>query len=162
MHRAFVWLALFAACDRDESMMTIESLEARTGAIEKVFDAPDPSIRLHAATPEIEALKQHQTEILAAISEIEASLAAMQLIETPAEALTVGIPACDRFFAAYAKCIDEHVPESIRDGMRESLPKMVETMRDVAKKGDIETVSEICTDLQDDIRSGTEHFGCKF
>lgn len=76
-------------------------------------------------------------------------------------AAALGVPECDAYIAGYARCIDEHVPESSRASMRESLDATVlawrNTLTDPNLRGALE---QGCKAANESARLATASMGC--
>jgi hypothetical protein len=75
----------------------------------------------------------------------------------------VGVPECDEFIRAYAKCIDEKMPEPARKDLREALQEAADVFKEAAKiPGARSTLPKTCAEASKDVAETTAELGCEF
>lgn len=74
----------------------------------------------------------------------------------------VGVPECDAFLDAYARCIDEKMPAGSREGAREGLAALRDVWREAAARS-AEARTQLpatCTKTRADTQARVASFGC--
>ncbi len=84
------------------------------------------------------------------------------VVAAQAKSAPVGVPECDAFLDAYARCIDQKMPAGGREGAREGLSALRDVWRDAAARSP-EARTQLpatCTKTRVDTQARVASFGC--
>lgn len=178
LDRLVLGLLLPLACD-GETDETIAALQERVAGFDQALEdqakacedgakaADDRVARLETQVATLEADKVTLTQRAATLEEEVAALQAKADAmtaelgaeggETKAGAMKIGVPECDEYLEFYSRCIDDKLPESVRETSREALETSVEAFRQAAATpAGREALVEACRTAKDAVKSVCE------